>query len=76
MCTDTLEQKIAFHVSHSSGTVSALAQGIVPFDDVMTNIGGGFDPVTSTFTAPYSGVYDFQVKTSFLKIPFSNLYLN
>ncbi|CAC5418822.1 C1QL [Mytilus coruscus] len=33
----------------------------VSFEHVITNVGGGFDPNTSTFKAPIAGVYHFDV---------------
>ena len=36
----------------------------IVFDRVITNIGGGYEQKTGRFTAPYDGVYQFNVIVS------------
>ena len=39
------------------------AEGVdstIPFDDVQLNVGGGYNPATSHFTAPVSGIYSIS----------------
>ena len=50
-----------FHAYGGTTPVKALAGGVVHYPNVVTNEGNGFDPQTGYFTAPVSGIYDFQV---------------
>jgi hypothetical protein len=34
---------------------------ILVMDHVLTNVGNGYDSLTGVFTAPVSGLYDFEV---------------
>ena len=36
------------------------ADDVITFDEVITNVGSAYDSTTSTFTAPYDGVYRFS----------------
>jgi hypothetical protein len=36
----------------------------VTFDDVLVNVGGGWNPSTNIFTAPFSGVYQLHLTAS------------
>ena len=47
---------IAF-TAGASTTRNYSAEQTVLFDDVLSNFGGGYDPVSSMFTCPVSGVY-------------------
>lgn len=61
---------------------AGLGQGIphnttttVEFDKATINVGSGYDPSTSTFTAPYSGKYVFRANVLWLNLPTSIGYI-
>ena len=58
---------MAFSARFTTGdTNDGLALGpssTLKFDNVVTNIGGAYDPVTGMFTAPLPGTYAFFVST-------------
>lgn len=56
------ETKVSFHASRQTVVAKSGAQSKtkMPFDLVNVNRGGAYDPVLSRFTAPVSGIYEFQ----------------
>ena len=61
MIAGKLDHVVAFHVSNTQTHIHVVANGIIPFNHVITNIGQAFDTLTGVFTCPVSGLYDFQV---------------
>ncbi|CAG2256652.1 C1QL [Mytilus edulis] len=49
-----------FFASLSQNTALIDMSSIVKFDDVRINIGNGYDSTTGWFTAPRSGIYEFN----------------
>ncbi|XP_062576876.1 complement C1q tumor necrosis factor-related protein 3-like [Saccostrea cucullata] len=69
---------IAFNAK-AKGTVQSVSDGnIVMFGEVDLNVGGGYNAVKGTFTAPKSGVYvfDWTTMTNNNKIAYTSLVLN
>ena len=56
--TDTAA--VAFMAAKTAAQTDAAAQEVITFDEVITNVGSAYDSTTSTFTAPYDGVYRFS----------------
>ena len=54
-------QKIIFSATLSNPSVK---NSVVQYTDVITNIGGGYDPTKSTFVAPVQGNYFFAWSTT------------
>ena len=52
---------VAFSVTLKNHQENLGIHQIIRFDKVITNVGGGFDPVSSIFKTPVSGVYFFTV---------------
>ncbi|XP_069189707.1 complement C1q-like protein 2 [Procambarus clarkii] len=50
-------RRVAFSVAKATERLHAFAH--VHFRDVLTNVGGGWDPATSEFVTPYDGKYFF-----------------
>lgn len=59
--TASLEKTVAFHVWANHNPLHAAANTILVLDHVALNVGNSYDPLTGVFTAPVSGLYDFQV---------------
>nr|KAG5704476.1 hypothetical protein BaRGS_003787 [Batillaria attramentaria] len=56
-----LFKQVAFSAHYSHYTVDAGSDAPLKFDDVVTNLAGGYDPATGIFTAPTPGVYLFYL---------------
>ncbi|XP_062598730.1 complement C1q tumor necrosis factor-related protein 3-like [Saccostrea cucullata] len=80
-CKKNLDRKnmvIAFNAK-AKGSVQSVNQGnIVMFGEVDLNVGGGYNAVKGTFTAPKSGVYvfDWTTMTYTNKGAYTSLVLN
>ena len=48
---------VAFMAAKTASQDDAAQYDVITFDEVITNVGSGYDSTTSTFTAPYDGVY-------------------
>ena len=57
-------KKVAFFVGLTQNFGPVTEHTDIIFDRVITNIGGGFEQKTGRFTAPYDGVYQFNVIVS------------
>lgn len=55
-----LETSVAFLVWHTTNPLTADSGKTLVMNHPVTNIGHGYDPLTGIFTAPVSGLYDFQ----------------
>ena len=51
---------VAFMAAKTAAQTDAAAEDVITFDEVITNVGSAYDSTTSTFTAPYDGVYRFS----------------
>ncbi|KAK7092356.1 complement C1q tumor necrosis factor-related protein 3-like [Littorina saxatilis] len=56
---NAVKTNVAFHARHSSDPFSVASQGTIVYDNVVTNIGDGYDIKSGIFTAPVSGTYVF-----------------
>ncbi|XP_052814278.1 uncharacterized protein LOC128241404 [Mya arenaria] len=54
-------EKIAFYASLSDDIRKTTANTPLVFNDVITNVGGGYDPSTGVFTAPTDGLFVFSL---------------
>jgi len=54
-------KKVAFFVGLTENFGPVTEHTDIVFDRVITNIGGAFEQKTGRFTAPYDGVYQFNV---------------
>lgn len=58
----TSPKRVAFMVKRTTRLTGSSSHLIdIKFDKVITNIGNGFDPHTSHFTAPLNGTYHFAM---------------
>jgi len=57
-------KKVAFFVGLTQNFGPVTEHTDIIFDRVITNIGGAFEQKTGRFTAPYDGVYQFNVIVS------------
>ena len=57
-------KKVAFFVGLTDNFGPVTEHTDIIFDRVITNIGGGYEQKTGRFTAPYDGVYQFNVIVS------------
>ena len=48
---------VGFMAVKTATQTNAAQNELITFDAVVTNVGGGYDSATSTFTAPYDGLY-------------------
>ena len=48
---------VGFMAAKTADQTDAGSGAIITFEAVITNVGGGYDSTTSTFTAPYDGLY-------------------
>ena len=48
---------VGFMAGKTADQTNAAAGDVITFDTVVTNVGGGYDSATSTFTAPHAGLY-------------------
>ena len=51
---------VAFMTAKTAHQDDATVDDVITFDEVITNVGSAYDTTTSTFTAPYDGVYRFS----------------
>jgi len=56
-----VSEKVAFHVSLSSDIVGTTRGQTIVFNQVDTNLGGGYNNATGVFTAPVAGTYVFSL---------------
>ncbi|KAK7094879.1 hypothetical protein V1264_006368 [Littorina saxatilis] len=56
----SLEKTVAFYAGNSNDKIPTALSGTVILDTAFTNVGNGYDTSTGVFTAPVSGLYDFQ----------------
>jgi hypothetical protein len=59
-----LPKKVAFFAGLSKNFGPKAVHTDVPFDVVITNDGGGYEPTTGRFTAPFNATYQFNVVIS------------
>jgi len=52
-----LQGRVAFHAYDGQNQSTTGSAFKVAFTQTLTNVGGGFDTSTSTFTAPVTGIY-------------------
>ena len=51
---------VAFMAAKTADQTDVAAGEVITFTEVITNVGSAYDSTTSTFTAPYDGVYRFS----------------
>ena len=70
-----VSEKIAFHASLSSVIRGTTNGQTIVFDQVDTNLGGGYSGATGVFTTPVAGTYVFSL-TFFMYYTCSSQYVN
>lgn len=53
--------QVAFHAVLTTTSVSVSSDDTIKFNNVITNVGGGYNRSTGIFTAPVAGYYEFIV---------------
>ena len=53
-------EAVGVMAAKTADQTNAAQYELITFDTVITNVGGGYDSATSTFTAPYDGLYHFS----------------
>ena len=76
---DLASEKVAFSVHiQVSDTISMTKGNIVIFNEIVTNLGDGYNKDSGSFTAPVSGVYSFSLyfMTSNTAWSYLGIYVN
>jgi hypothetical protein len=58
------QKKVAFYAGLTENFGPVTEHTDIVFDRIITNIGSGYEPKTGRFTAPFDGVYQFNVIVS------------
>ena len=77
---DLASEEVAFsvHIQVSDTTTSMTKGNIVIFNEIVTNLGDGYNKDSGSFTAPVSGVYSFSLyfMTSNTAWSYLGIYVN